>query len=394
MRDTNIKELNIIPEQHASGIYELVEWETVYSEMSEGDRRFINGLIQYYMPERVLELGVSAGGGTVNILNSLINTDNNDWKLFSIDSMTSYYRNVELPVGYCAIERYSDKLSNSWVLIAGGDPAREMESIGEKFDFCVLDTDHRHPIETINFISILPWLKDGAIVVTHDTSLFAMRWEPSYHKMFAPRLLLSVVCAEKLIPNLPSWTLTASNIAAWQVSQDTRKYCQNLFDILYFPWEVNVSIELLESIGDLVKQHYGSEMLYFFHEAARINKAMLLANANGVLSLEQAMDSLESDTVIYGAGAVLQQLMKDLLYVGIEFNFPIWDIDAESINEIEGYRVLVPDFETPAKPDQSMIITIENEEVAKEVRNQFEPLGYRVFHGLKSYFTSKSHNIQ
>ncbi len=71
MKSTVISNLPVRPEEYAEDVYNLVDWECVESEMSEGERKFINGLIQYYQPENVLELGVSAGGSTICLLNAL-----------------------------------------------------------------------------------------------------------------------------------------------------------------------------------------------------------------------------------------------------------------------------------------------------------------------------------
>lgn len=73
MKSTLISNLSIKPETYAEDVYNQVDWECVESEMSEGERKFVNGLIQYYQPENVLELGVSAGGGTICLLNALQN---------------------------------------------------------------------------------------------------------------------------------------------------------------------------------------------------------------------------------------------------------------------------------------------------------------------------------
>jgi len=144
--------------------------------MTDGQRRFISGLVQYYKPEKVLELGVSAGGGTIVLPNSL---EEYGGVLYSVDTAKQFYRNPELPVGYCAIEKYRDLLNRTWHIISGQDPK----------------------------------------------SIFL--------RMLAPRLLLSTVCAEKYIPDLPSGNMTVSNIAAWQVNADTRKYTVKIFLIFY-----------------------------------------------------------------------------------------------------------------------------------------------------------------
>lgn len=87
MKTTVISDLQMKPEEYRSEIYDRIDWSDIDSEMTDGQRRFIHGLIQYYEPEKVLELGVSAGGGTIVLLNALM--ENAQAKLYSIDSATN-----------------------------------------------------------------------------------------------------------------------------------------------------------------------------------------------------------------------------------------------------------------------------------------------------------------
>lgn len=385
MKTTIITRLPVIPEEYKREIYDEINWTEIESEMTDGQRRFISGLIQYYQPERVLELGISAGGGTVVLLNSLRSTDG---ELYSIDSSEQFYRNKSLPVGYCALERYSDLLNRKWHLFPGKDPASIMDEIDIKFDFCVIDTCHYHPVETLNFISILPWLKDGAVVVMHDTAAFELCSKESFLRMLAPRLLLSTVCAEKYIPDLPTGNTVASNIAAWQVNADTRKYCQNLFDILYLPWEINISENVCQNVEEIVRKHYSDKLFNYYKEAVKINRSLLLKKEFEVFDFEEKYKKLEVDTVFYGAGFQMKNFLSLLNFNSIEFCFQIWDQNGDRIQKIGQYVVSLPDFNTVAKPGQEMIVMIESKEVYEEVRKQFESLGYSVFHGVKEYMNS------
>nr|WP_302140693.1 hypothetical protein [uncultured Schaedlerella sp.] len=137
MKTTVITDLPMIPEEYAQENYERIDWSDVDSEMSDGQRRFIHGLVQYYQPNKILELGVSAGGGTVVLLNAL--QENEKAELYSVDSATQFYRDPDLPVGHCALKKYSDLLNKKWHLFTGEDPACVMDKIEEKFDFEIWD---------------------------------------------------------------------------------------------------------------------------------------------------------------------------------------------------------------------------------------------------------------
>ena len=51
--------------------------------MNKNQRGFINGLIRYFKPKKILELGVFFGGSSIIILNAI--KDIEDSHLFSID---------------------------------------------------------------------------------------------------------------------------------------------------------------------------------------------------------------------------------------------------------------------------------------------------------------------
>ncbi|MCL2078882.1 MAG: hypothetical protein FWH17_03455 [Oscillospiraceae bacterium] len=63
MKKTKLPELPIVPEKYGCEVYERIDWSAITSWMTDAERKLINGLIQYYQPENVLEVGIAAGGG-------------------------------------------------------------------------------------------------------------------------------------------------------------------------------------------------------------------------------------------------------------------------------------------------------------------------------------------
>jgi len=75
--------------------------------MDQSERFFINGLIRYYQPKTILEIGIAKGDGTVNILNAISDMPNSS--LVSIDSLQFHYRDADALVG-SDISVYPDML--------------------------------------------------------------------------------------------------------------------------------------------------------------------------------------------------------------------------------------------------------------------------------------------
>ena len=228
------------------------------SEMLPTERAFVTGLIMHHQPQKILELGVSSGSGTAVILNAIRDFENA--RLFSIDVMEQYWKDKSKPVGWVA-STLSPNLTKKMTLYKGKDAVQLMDEIG-KADFLVLDTAHMHPIETINFLCVLPYLKDGAIVVVHDISLYALNKRGYMAESYAPRHLYNTIVAEKITPGADYSPLP--NIGAFQVTPETRKHVGNLFHLLYLPWGIPyanpwkrwISPELLDLYDSFVSRHY------------------------------------------------------------------------------------------------------------------------------------------
>ncbi len=141
-----------------------------YSAMSKNERYFLNGIIRYFKPRKILEVGTARGGGSAIILNAI--KDLPDSQLISTDYCEKYYMlDTDKPSGYVIGEQFP-QFMDKWTLYAGGDISRYIEKIGDNIDVLVLDTAHIHPWETLNFLCILPFMKVNASwCVLHDVSL-------------------------------------------------------------------------------------------------------------------------------------------------------------------------------------------------------------------------------
>lgn len=82
------------------------------AEMSELQLSMLCGLIKEYRPQKIVEVGVAAGGTTAVILNCLSLIELDTW-VYSVDLSERYYRDTSKKTGYLA-EEYK-KLTNKKV---------------------------------------------------------------------------------------------------------------------------------------------------------------------------------------------------------------------------------------------------------------------------------------
>ena len=388
MKKAILTDLPLIPEEYGTdyffdaNISAITAPVEILSEMAIVERKFINGLVRYYEPESVLEIGVSGGGGSVVLLDAISSFERAT--LTSIDIDELWYRDKTHKVGF-VVEKTMSELSHAkWDLITGYDPASVLVASKREYDFAVIDTSHLHPMETLNFLTVLPLLRDGAIVVLHDISLsIAHDWGGS----FAPRILWSSVVAEKLIPcNVykpvkfdGSLGTAIYNIGAFQISKDTKKYIRNVFESLMIPWEVYP--DSVDTVRTLISKHYDTELTELFCKAANYNKTwhktgFVTYSEERVIKAYQKW--LGKPVIFYGAGLNMQKTIDNFDQYGVPFDYPIWDINAEKIKSINGHTVTKPDFETVVSYGNVAVITIQNKHIYSSIRERLEDLGFIV----------------
>lgn len=393
MRTEGFSILPIVPEEYDATHADNVDWSGLNSEMSDQERKFVNGLIRYYRPQNLLEIGVSLGGGSVNLLNAI--SDRPEAGLTSIDRMEVYYGDGVTPVGNDVVNTYPDLPARKWNLIMGKDPSEVMDALGQSFDFAVIDTAHLHPIESLNFLCVLPYLKDGAIVVLHDISLF-------YHgevygnyngRSLATRILMTALTGEKIFPQKKTAAYVSDhelvhNIVAVQINADTRKQIGDVFQSLYTPWETYPG-EDMRSIKNLLSKHYPDDLMEDFRQAARLNAAWIISGRR-TFSLEKLAGSIKAlrnkQVMFYGAGQNMRSVLEVCEAGGVPFEFPIWDTNALRIGEIYGHPVVEPNFNAKVPAGSVAIITISSKSISGDVKKLLEGCGWTVINGMDELF--------
>ena len=134
-----------------------------------------------------------------------------------------------------------------------------------KFDFVFLDTAHISPGEIINFIEILPFLNENAIIVLHD-----IEWH--YHQVLNPNskffktkiiptqiYLMSVIHGNKIIPR--NEFKQFFNIGAVYLSKNQKENYLNYFLLLMTVWEYMPTETQLNSLRDFIIKYYNDEVL-------------------------------------------------------------------------------------------------------------------------------------
>lgn len=239
---------NILDDKTYSG-------DITISEMTYIQRCFLNGALRQVKPKKILELGVSAGGSSAIILNSIKDIEGSF--LYSIDYSTQYYRDSSKKSGFLVNDKFNN-LSNKWKLYTGGLSAKFIDEIGDGIDFCLLDTMHCNPGEFIDFLTILPYLKKNAVLVIHDTSLYV-----HFQHCITCGVLFSSLKGIKMTPNENIFS-TIGNIGLVILDDDIKERIFDYFYLLTLPWSYLPSNEDIVIIENFIKRHYGDKYSKMF----------------------------------------------------------------------------------------------------------------------------------
>ena len=240
------------------------------SELSDEKLGFICGFIKEKHPQKIVEIGVSAGGTSCVILNCLDKL-NMDSEFYSVDISYKCHLDRSKDCGYqiADVAAYL-KREKRHKLILGKTIAEVIEEIAlnGKIDMLILDTIHYLPGELLDFLVCLPYMSDDAIVVMDDLT-FSHRGENTW--AIATKVLFDTVTADKYFsPNT-----YFSDMGAFQIGKDTLKYRTDLFSALMTPWYYTMDEQIEEAYRKIIYMNYTEREQKLFEDALLFNKITL-----------------------------------------------------------------------------------------------------------------------
>jgi predicted O-methyltransferase YrrM len=263
--------------QESEYLQELNTFYKKFNQMQQDEREFLNAIILRYKPKKLLELGVSAGGSSVIILNAIKNIE--DAKLYSIEYHKEWYRDSSKNSGW-VVEHYPT-IKQKWNLYAGGLAFSVIENIGENIEFALIDTVHIFPGEILDILMILPFLSDNAIVVFHDTNLHtANKNGKPYCKItgeFINNLLISTLYGKKILQgnfDRSKSNCYFSNIAAVQLTKESKERIFEFFNLLTLRWNYMPEKVELQKLAIFFEKYYGSYFTNYFRDVCVFQEAI------------------------------------------------------------------------------------------------------------------------
>lgn len=238
------------------------EGQIIDAEMKASQHGFLCGLIKRFRPQKLVEVGVAAGGTSAVILRCIQSLDL-ETEMYSVDLSEKCYKVPEKASGYFLHDAEKCGISlRHHTLMLGKVVAARLEEIGRDIDFLILDTTHSMPGENLDFLTCYPYLKNEAVVVLHDT---AIQFSGKNVFSFATSILFQTVVANKFLNN----ATTHPNIAAFQITEDTSKYIADVFAALMIPWKYIPETEQLHEYEAVLTRHYPEDCMRLYHQAKK-----------------------------------------------------------------------------------------------------------------------------
>ena len=263
------------------------------SQMSFTQSSFLNGLIRYYKPKKILEVGVAAGGSSAVILNAIKDIDGS--MLYSIDYSTEYHQDASKLSGFLITEQFKDiSGGDKWKLYTGGTAACFMDEIGGDIDLCLLDAAHINPGEFLDYLMVLPYLKKNAIVVLHDIQLQTIA-----NSVETCCILYSGLSGIKLYPKTESLKFTLPNIGAVVLDDNAMDRTFNTFCLLTLKWQYMITPKDYIDILNIFSKYYSKELIniytssYVEHLKASLSDNSSI-NENRLSTVENSLSTVEN----------------------------------------------------------------------------------------------------
>lgn len=332
------------------------------SEMSWYESGFICGLIKKYEPKKILELGVAAGVSSAIIIECLENLAI-DATLYSVDIADAYYRDGKQKTGYF-LDLYTKQKTlkhTKHIKKIPVDIESCIEEIGSDIDFVILDTCHQLPGECMDFLVVLPFLANNAIVCLHDIAL--NQYSP-IKQAVATNVLFHTVKANKIfsfLPSLPEHLSLYPNVAAFQIKRETMENIIDVFLALTLSWNYLPDWDYIARCRALFRRFYGVNECKIFDEAVLMN----------FISYYPVIKTIPLGTklAVYGTGNLGKYFSKCInMSFGIIRNIKItvfFDKNWSNIEAQDGIEVVSPEEITGREFDAIVIAIADLQEVER-----------------------------
>lgn len=252
-------------------------------------------------------------------------------------------------------------------------------------DFLILDTTHSLPGEVFDFLVCMPFLVDGAVVVLHDIVLDLVT---KHLNEIASKALFSTVCAKKWYMEEQDMGLCGlSNIAAFEVSQETRVHITDTFLALSWTWSYLIPEDELSAYNRIVEKYYGKDILEWVKKVELVQELVYTGEIKWMQIRKhcqldgqylKSIWSQQKNVILYGAGFWGKLYLSYAKAHNLPVTcFVISDEEKEEFDEIEGVPIYKLS-ELPFSPEEGVICRTLSRRRWEEIGQKLKELGWHM----------------
>ena len=265
------KQTKVYFEQYQTNIFNDIKKKLLKAKCSimwGNQREFINGIIRKYKPKKLVEIGVSLGGSSIIMLNAIKDFEKS--KLYSIEIRDQNW------IGKCVFEHFPN-LINKWKLFKGGITVNFIEKIGNKIDLVMIDTSHFEPGEILDFLMVLPFLKEGAIIIFHDIDhQITNAHGKDMRNEWAPYIIFNLIRGEKYLPSGKG--ILNKDIGAIKLEKNQKRFLHDYCRALGGQWQYFPSEKNIEDAIKFFEKYYDTFCLTILIESVNFNRQFVKDN--------------------------------------------------------------------------------------------------------------------
>lgn len=353
-------------------------------EMSREDHAFLCGMIKKVMPKKLVEIGIAEGGTTSVIVKCLAMLGLKS-TMYSVDLNQKFYHESSLRTGY-EYDRIKNDIGGNVTheFMFGKSIAGQIEKIGNDIDMVIIDTTHKLPGEILDFLAVLPYLSNKAMVVLHDINLNYYRAiQGSKDSILrsredvATKILYMTVVADKYM-NIGKGKVFHTNIAAFSITEDTYKYITNVFFALTLTWSYNIG-GLVQEYREIFQQHYNKTCLRLYDESVianmRMQEKLNIIGISNTKEIEQTFFQFPyeripqgSNIVLYGAGQVGKEIYS--LLQATKYCVVVGWFDKNYKQFLERKINVENPIEIINRQYDYILVAVEKEEIFREIEQE------------------------
>ena len=168
-------------------------------------------------------------------------------------------------------------LLNKWKLFKGGIAVNYIEKIGLKIDLAMIDSSHFEPGEILDFLMILPFLKEEAIIIFHDIDhQITSSYGKDMRNEWAPYIIFNLIRGEKYLPSGKG--ILNKDIGAIKLEKNQKRFIHDYCRALGGQWQYFPSEKNIKDIIKYFEKYYDKDCQTILKESIEFNRQFLKDN--------------------------------------------------------------------------------------------------------------------